>query len=386
MLIENKQIAIIGAGPGGLTLARLLQLKHSDVKVYERDLNKEARVQGSPLDMHEDSGWAALRQANLIDAFKKNVRQGADKKTIVNENAELIFSDHDAKPNEDFIHEPARPEIDRGELRTLFLECLQSETVVWDSHFVSMEKQNEGWLLHFKNGSSAYADLVIAADGAHSKIRPYVTPIQPFYSGVTMVEINVEQAEKTIPDIYALLKGGKVMAFGKGKCILGGQKGIGALGFYASFKPVENWAQNSGLDFSDRAQVLAWFKKEYNAWSCIWEQLVENAVLPVIPRPISCVPLDQTWEALPNLTLLGDAAHVMPPFAGEGANTSMFDAVELSECLTSQKYRTLQEAISFYEISMRKRASEAAKQSLENGARMHAEDALEKMLVVFGIK
>ena len=386
MVLKNKQIAIIGGGPGGLTLARLLQLKGSNVKVYERDPNKDARVQGSPLDMHEESGWAALRKANLIEEFKKNVRQGADKKVIVNERAEIIFSDHETKSGEDLGNDPARPEIDRGALRKIFLESLQPETVVWDSYFISMEKQNEGWLLHFKNGSSAYADLVIAADGANSKIRPYVTPIKAFYSGVTMVEINVDNATKVTPHISALLNGGKIMAFGNGKNILGGQKGDGGLGFYLSLKVDENWAANSGLNFSDQTQLLAWFKKEYSGWSSIWYELFESTATPVIPRPIYCMPLDQTWEAQPNLTLLGDAAHVMPPFAGEGANTSMFDALELSDCLTSDKYNTLQEAISFYEVSMRKRAAKAAKQSLENGGRMHSEGALEKMLTVFGIK
>jgi len=98
------------------------------------------------------------------------------------------------------------------------------------------------------------------------------------------------------------------------------------------------------------------------------------------------MPLDQTWETLPNVTLLGDAAHVMPPFAGEGANMAMLDSLELSKCLTSYKYSTLQEAISSYEVAMRQRAAVAAKQSLENGERMHSEGALEKMLAVFGIK
>jgi len=217
MLLQDKQIAIIGGGPGGLTLARLLQLKGSNVKVYERDLNKDARVQASPLDMHEESGVAALRKAGLIKYLKKNVRQGADRKIIVNERAEIFFSDHETKQDEDLINENSRPET------------------------------------------------------------------------------------------------------------------------------------------------------------------------PIIPRPIYCMPLDQTWRALPNLTLLGDTAHVMPPFAGEGANTSMLDALELSECLTSDKYKTLREAISFYEVSMRQRASIAAKQSLENGERMHSEGALEKMLSIFSV-
>jgi len=383
MLIENKSIAIVGGGPGGLTLARLLQLKGSNVKVYERDFNKDARLIGSPLDMHEESGMAALRKANLVDKFKMNFRTGADKKVIVNERAEIFFSDHETKPDEDFGNEHSRPEIDRGALRKIFLESLQSETVVWDSHFISLEKQNEGWLLHFKNGSSAYADIVIAADGANSKIRPYITNIKAFYSGVTMVEVNVDDAEKATPHIYALLNGGKIMAFGNGKCLLGGQKGIGGLGFYASFKPDEKWASNSGLDYSDKTQLLAWFKKEYSEWSSIWYELFENAATPVIPRPIYCMPLNQTWKALPNLTMLGDAAHVMPPFAGEGANLAMLDALELSECLTSDKYNTLQEAISFYEINMRKKAATAAQESLENGERMHAEGALNTMLNMF---
>jgi len=386
MLIQDKRIAIIGGGPSGLTLARLLQKKGVDVKVYERDLNKNARVQGSPLDMHEESGWAALSKAKLISEFNKHVLTGADKKIIVNERAEIVLSDHETKSDEDADSKPSRPEIERGALRKVLLESLQPETVVWDSHFVSMEKQNEGWLLHFKNGSSAYADIVVAADGANSKIRPYITNIKAFYSGIIMLEITINDAEKATPHIYALLNGGKVMAFGNGRNILGGQKGNGDLGFYATFKADENWATNSGLDYADRTQLLAWFKEEYSGWSSIWYELFKNTATPVIPRPIYCMPLDQTWETLPNLTMLGDAAHVMPPFAGEGANMAMLDALELSECLTSAKYNTLQEAISAYEAAMRKRAAVAAKQSLENGERMHSEGALEKMLTVFGIK
>ena len=381
MLIQNKQIAIVGGGPSGLTLARILQLNGANVKLYERDFNKDARVQGSPLDMHEESGAAALRKANLFDEFMKNVRQGADKRIIVNQHAEIKFSDHEKPEN----FESDRPEIDRGALRKIFLEALQLETIVWDSHFISMDKQNEGWLLHFKNDSSAYADLVVAADGANSRIRPYITDIKAFYSGFTMVEINVNDAAMATPHIFELLNGGKIMAFGNGKNILGGQKGNGGLGFYATFKPDEAWATQSGLDYSDRAQLLAWFKTEYSGWSSIWYELFENVATPVIPRTIYCMPLDQTWEALPNLTMIGDAAHVMPPFAGEGANMSMFDALELSECLTSDQYNTIQEAISAYEINMRQRASKAAKQSLENGERMHSEGALEKMLAILGI-
>lgn len=383
-MLQNKQIAIVGGGPGGLTLARLLQVKGVDVKVYERDLNKDARVQGSPLDLHEHSGLAALRKADLLNEFKNNFMQGADKTTIVDVRAGVFYSDHENKQIENFGDEHFRPEIDRGVLRKILIESLEPGVIVWDSHFVSMEKQNDGWLLHFKNKESAYADIVIAADGANSKIRPYVTDIKPFYSGILMLEGNVYNAEKAVPNISDILRGGKIMAFGNEQNILMGQKANGEIGFYASFKADANWAATSGLNLSDKAQVLAWFKKEYSDWSTVWYELFEHAATPFIPRPIYCMPLDQTWEALPNLTLLGDAAHVMPPFAGEGVNMAMLDALELSACLTSDTHTSVQDAIAEYETNMRKRASIMAKESLDNGEKMHSSTALTTMLEFFG--
>jgi 2-polyprenyl-6-methoxyphenol hydroxylase-like FAD-dependent oxidoreductase len=383
MKLQGKKIAIIGGGPGGLTLARLLQLEGANVKVYERDLNKNARVQGSPLDLHNDSGLAAIIKANLLNEFKNNFLPKADRKKIMDEQAEVFFSDHETKVEENFGNPYFRPEIDRGALRKILLESLQPETVAWDSHFISMDKQNNGWLLHFKNGNSIYADLVIAADGANSKIRPYITDMKAFYSGITMLEGNIYDAKNAAHQIAALLNGGKIMAFGNKKNILMGQKGNGEIGFYASFIADENWTANSGLNFNDKTQLLEWFKKEYSEWSSIWHELFENTATPFIPRPIYCMPLDQTWKALPNLTMLGDAAHVMPPFAGEGVNMAMRDALELSDCLTSDKYKTLQEAISVYEASMCKRASTVAKESLDNGETMHSEKALTTMLEFF---
>jgi 2-polyprenyl-6-methoxyphenol hydroxylase-like FAD-dependent oxidoreductase len=383
MLIQNKKIAIVGAGPGGLTLAKLLQLKGADVKLYERDFDKYARVQGSPLDLHDESGLAAIRTAGLLNEFKENFLPRADRKLITNERAEVFFSDHDSKLEENFGSEYFRPEIDRGTLRKILLESLRPGTVLWDSHFISMEAQNESWLLHFKNDSSEYADIVIAADGANSKIRPYITNIKAFYSGITMLEGNIYDAEKEAPNMNHFLNGGKIMAFGNSKDIFVGQKGNGDIGFGTSFKTNENWATNSGLDYTDRKQVLDWFTKEYSGWSPVWYELFESATTPFWPRPIYCAPLDQTWEPLSNLTMLGDAAHVMPPFAGEGANVAMLDAMELSEHLTNEKYKTLKEAIAFFETDMRKRAAVAAKESLENGERMHSEGALKIMLDFF---
>jgi len=383
MLLNNKTVAVVGGGPGGLTLAKLLQLKGVNVTVYERDKNKNARVQGAPLDLHDESGLAALRKAGLLEVFKNNFMPGADRMQIMNENAEVFFSDHEMKPEDNFGQEHFRPEIDRGVLRKILLESLQPETVVWNKHFTSMKPEEEGWQLYFEDKTIAYANIVIAADGANSKIRPYLTDIKPFYSGITMLEGNIYDAEKNAPAIHALLKGGKIMAFGNEKNLLMGQKANGIIGFYASFKADENWPKNNGLNYDDRNDILTWFKNTYPEWNSVWRELFEQTKTPFIPRPIYCIPLDQNWTTKGNLTMLGDAAHVMPPFAGEGVNMAMLDALELSECLTSATYPNLYEAIAAYENTMRERAAAAAKESLENGERMHAEDALSTMIRFF---
>jgi 2-polyprenyl-6-methoxyphenol hydroxylase-like FAD-dependent oxidoreductase len=381
MLIQNKTVAIIGGGPGGLTLARLLQLKNVNVKVYERDFDKNARIQGTTLDLHEDSGLKALRHADLLESFKKYYRPGADRMIITNHNAEVLFSDHEGKPEADFGNEHFRPEIDRGPLRKLLLESLQSETVVWDSHFLEMEKQDLGWLLHFKNGTTAYADIVIGADGAKSKIRPYLTDIKPFYTGITSILGSIENPEKITSNIYKTLNGGKIMAFGSGKFFTLATKGDGSLSFYISYKTDENQIKN--LDLNDRAEVLNWFKNEYSDWGNIWHEIFEKAKAPFMPIPIYSMPIEQTWEAQYNLTLLGDAAHLMPPFAGEGVNVAMLDALELSQILCNEEYDDIKTAITSYENQMRSRAAMSAKESLINGERMHSENALNDMLAFF---
>jgi len=384
MLLENKEVAIVGGGPGGLTLARLLQLKGIYVKVYERDFNKDVRVQGATLDLHYESGLKALKAAGLIDVFKENYRPGADKGRILDKYARIIYNEHgkvSADTADDFDSEWARPEIDRGPLRNMLLSSLEPDTVVWDSQFISMSQADGVWELEFKNGTIATADIVIGTDGANSKIRPFVTSIKPVYAGVIIIQGNIPDSAVAAPNLHQLLKGGKIYVHSDEKYLHLSSKGDGSLDFYISCKKDGNWVQNSGINFADKAQVLAWFKNEFAGWDSVWLELFKNVSLPLLLRPQYCMPLDQEWEAQSNITLLGDAAHLMPP-SGEGVNLAMLDALELSECLTDDGFATIKTAIAAYEKPMQKRAANEAQVSLEMTEWMHAEGAEARMLAM----
>ncbi|PKB15298.1 NAD(P)/FAD-dependent oxidoreductase [Flavobacterium sp. 5] len=383
-LLKDKTLAIIGGGPSGLTLARLLQLKGANVKVYERDFNKNARVQGTILDLHFESGLKAIESAGLTNTFKDNYSPGADRARVVDENATLYYDKLNQESTGDFGDEWFRPEIERFALRKILLDSLQPDTVVWDSHIVSLENNTNAWKIFFENGSTATADIIIGADGANSKIRPFVTPIKPFYSGVTFLQCDVYSSEKK--KIHDLLKDGKIMGYGDSRMLTIVTKNDGHLLFGASWKEDINWSKDRGIDFKDNKQVLEWFKKEYSNWDPIWHELFECEKYEFKPRPLYCMPLDQYWEAQSNITLLGDAAHLMPPFAGEGVNMAMLDALELSENLTNGEFTSLKSAIANYEKQMFARFAEIGKITMNNTEWMHSPDGLKKILLLIQSK
>ncbi|MFT4203942.1 MAG: NAD(P)/FAD-dependent oxidoreductase [Chitinophagaceae bacterium] len=379
MLLQNKKVAIVGGGPAGLTLARLLQMHHVDVSVYERDFNRDVRVQGSTLDLHEGTGLEAMKRAGLLAEFYKHHRPEASKMLLVDRNLHIKFDENNFAK----ITAETRPEIDRAPLRNILLDSLQSNTVIWDCQFVSMEKEENGWRLYFKNGTSAYADLIIAADGAHSKVRPYLSDIKPIYSGVTLIQGDIYNAAKDIPKLFAFSKGSKMMAFDDEKIIGYGVKGDGSAMVIVSFKAPEGWLADSGIDFKNSKAVLDWFKESFTGWNEAWQELFTCDEVHYTPRPQYYLPFDQHWETQENLTMIGDAAHRMPPFAGEGANVAMQDSFELAEVLTSNRFSDIKAAIAYFEKDMVARGAQATKETLDNMDRMFSKTGLQQMMAFF---
>jgi 2-polyprenyl-6-methoxyphenol hydroxylase-like FAD-dependent oxidoreductase len=376
MNIKDKKIAIVGGGPGGLTLARLLQQNGCNISVYERDVNKDARVQGANLDLHEESGLAALKEANLLEAFYANYLPDAGKLRLMDNNGKIHLDDHTEE--HDTEH---RPEIDRGPLRKILLESLLPDTIVWDSQFVSMSKEKEGWKLIFKNGKQFYADIVIGADGANSKIRPFLSDIKPIYSGVTIIEGNIYDAKKNAPNIYNLLKGGKIFAFGNEQSIILSTKGDGSIAFYTGEKVDVNWVKDCGVNFENLQDVKEWFETNFSKWSDIYHELFTTDKITIIPRPLYHFSPDQHWNTQDNLTIIGDAAHRMPPYAGEGVNMAMLDALELSQELLQTE--NMQLAFENYETKMLERIKEVVAITMQNTVELHKPNGLQYIVDMF---
>jgi 2-polyprenyl-6-methoxyphenol hydroxylase-like FAD-dependent oxidoreductase len=373
--VTRKNIAIVGGGPGGLMLARLLQQGGAKVVVYERDRSRSARVQGSALDLHEGSGLAALEAAGLMEAFWANHRSDLDRLRLTDARG-AVLHDHARRMS----GAGKRPEIERGPLRDLLLDSLEPGTVRWDCKLELAEIEREQVLLRFASGETALADIAIGSDGANSRLRGVVTTIRPEYVGVSLVEALVPDSKETIPALWSLLDGAALMALGGERTIGMGTKPDGSVLVYAGLKTQGDTARRSLEEATSPEQRVAWFHANFEGWSDLWDPLFREAV-SLVWRPLLSCPAGQRWEPNANVTLIGDAAHVMPPYAGEGVNMAMLDALELSELLLSE--RSPAEAIATYEAQMFDRMRQMTADTMANTEMFYAPDAAERVVGMF---
>lgn len=373
--LDGKKIAIVGGGPGGLTAARLLQQSGARVVVYERDHSRSARVQGSALDLHGESGLAALEAAGLTEAFWANHRPDLDRLRLTDASG-TVLHDHARRVS----GAGRRPEIERGPLRDLLLDSLRPRTVQWDHKLESADMQGEQVLLRFAGGKTALADIAIGSDGANSRLRRLVTPIRPEYVGVSLVEALVPAAKHAMPALWSLLGGAALIALGGERTIGMGTKPDGSVLMYAGLKTHDGSAKESLEEATTPDERVAWFHANFEGWSDVWDPLFREAA-SLVWRPLITCPSDQHWDPKPNVTLIGDAAHVMPPYAGEGVNMAMLDALVLSKLLLTE--RTSADAIAKYEAEMFNRMSHTTADTMANTEMFYAPDAADRVVALF---
>jgi 2-polyprenyl-6-methoxyphenol hydroxylase-like FAD-dependent oxidoreductase len=351
-IVKNSTISIVGAGLSGLICARILQLRGIGSTIYERDANADARQQGGSLDIHDDSGQIALREAGLHEAFLKRTHEGGEAMRVIDKHG-TIFIDEAATTT------GTRPEIDRRVLRRMLVDSLTPGTIRWNSKVVALRPTESGHTLELQDGSLVPSDLIVGADGAWSKARTALTDVRPAYTGITLVEIRLDEAASKHPDALALVGRGALFATGDNKGIIG--HGGDDIGLGIGLRVAEDWSATSGIDWTNPSDARAALLREFAGWAPQLTELIARSDDTIVPRPIYALPVGHTWERVPGITLVGDAAHLMSPFAGEGANLALTDGADLARAIIAND--SIDDAIDEYERTMFPRGAESAFQS-----------------------
>jgi 2-polyprenyl-6-methoxyphenol hydroxylase-like FAD-dependent oxidoreductase len=353
-------ITIIGAGLGGLTLARVLHVHGIASTIYELDASPEARTQGGMLDIHDYNGQVAVKAAGLFDEFKKIIHQGGEATRILDKHG-TVYTDENDEPGDDA---GARPEVDRGDLRRMLLDSLPEGTIRWGAKVTAVTSLGGGeHELTFADGSTVTTGLLVGADGAWSRVRPLLSDAQPAYAGMSFIELDHHDAVQRHPGPAKTVGAGMLFALGAGQGFLAHAETDGSLHVYTALTKPAGWVGT--VDWADTAKGKAVLLDEFADWAPEFHALITEADSALVPRTINALPVQHRWDRNPGVTLLGDAAHLMSPFAGEGANLAMLDGAELGQAIAAHP-GDIEAALAAYEKDLFTRSAEAAEEAARN--------------------
>jgi len=346
-------VTIIGAGLGGLLLARVLHVHGIASTVYEADDSAAARTQGGMLDIHRETGQAALRDAGLFDGFLRLVHPGGQQTRVLDSVGNVLFDQPDDGTG-------GRPEVPRGALRHMLLQSLPAGTVRFAHKLKAATALGGGrHRLSFANGRDVTTGLLVGADGAWSKIRPLLSAATPAYVGTAFIETYLLDGDVRHTASAEAVGGGGLMVMAPGKGIFAHREPGGVLHAYTALNRPETWF--AGIDFAAPAAALSRIAAEFSGWAPHLTALIAASDTPPVVRLLHSLPADHRWARLAGVTLLGDAAHLMPP-SGEGANLAMLDGAELGKAIAANR-DDLEGALLGYEQAMFARSAPIAAES-----------------------
>lgn len=274
------------------------------------------------MDLHQDSGQEALRRVGLLEAFRAIARHEDQEERLVDPLTGHITSGRMGPEGE-----MDKSEIDRGELRKLLNDAFPAGTVLWNHRLAYLKPEAKGMhTLVFTNGKRAEADIVIGAEGAWSKVRSCLSAVEPVYTGITFCEGWIEQPS---PEIAGLVGHGTLFCFGGEEAIFAQRNGRGRICVYAALKRSITWFDAR----VERQDLKTLVTGSYETWAPNLRQLLSSCD-DFVRRPIYSLPKDFKWTPYKGVTLIGDAAHLMPP-VGVGVNLAMLDASDVAEALCS---------------------------------------------------
>lgn len=348
-------VTIIGAGPGGLVLARVLHIHGIPVTIYEAEPSAQARAQGGQLDIHEHDGQAALAAAGLMNEFRAIIHEGGEATRMLDPQGQLLYEETGEAM-------AGRPEVLRGDLRRILLDSLPAGTVQWGHKLAQIEPLGDGrHELSFTDGSLVTSSLLVGADGAWSKVRPLLSDAKPEYVGTTFIETYLYDVDEKHAATAAAVGRGAMYALTPGKAIVAHREAGGVLHTYVQLSRPLEWF--NAIDFTDLAAAKARILAEFEGWAPEITALITEGETAPIPRMIYTLPNQHQWERVPGVTLLGDAGHLMPP-SGDGANLAMFDGAELARAIVEHP-DDIEAALSAYEAAMFPRSQAAANDAQE---------------------
>ena len=347
----NTHVTIVGAGLGGLTLARVLHVHGIPSTIYEAEPSPTARTQGGMLDIHEHNGQAALRAAGLMEDFRGLILEGREATRVLDPDGAVLLDEPDDGTG-------GRPEVQRGELRRILLDSLPAGTVRWD-HRVSGARtlDDARHEVTFADGTTVVTSLLVGADGAWSRIRPLLSGATPEYVGTSFIETYLLDGDTRHPAAAKAVGDGALLAPVPGRGIQAHRESGGTLHTYVSLAKPQDWF--AGIDFADSAAAGARIAGEFEGWAAELTALITDGDTAPVLRPLNALPVGHRWERVPGATLLGDAAHLSPP-TGEGANLAMCDGAELGRAIAAH-LGDVEAALADYERALFPRsAAEAA--------------------------
>ena len=343
-------VTIIGAGLGGLVLARVLHVHGIAATIYEADASAAARTQGGQLDIHEKDGQAALEAAGLTNEFRAIIHEGGEATRALDPHGAVLFEESDDGTGH-------RPEVLRGDLRQILLDSLPAETIQWGHKVTEVKPVGDGHHeVTFDDGSTITTELLIGADGAWSRIRPLLSDALPEYVGATFVETYLYDADERHSATANIVGGGAMYALTPGQGITAHREAGNVLHTYVQLVRSEEWI--AATDFTDPAAAIARVAAEFDGWAPELTALITDGETAPVARMIYTLPNEHRWDRVPGVTLLGDAAHLMPP-SGDGANLAMFDGAELGNAIAAHP-DDIEAALSAYEAALFPRSASFA--------------------------
>lgn len=366
MSSSPESIAIVGAGPAGLTLARILLVKlqhipksqHPQISIFEKDANHHAQTdQVDTVDLHTDTGLAAMKSAELVEEIQKHIRPGREELVIADRNGAELVHLHPGKSTTPGAVSTEQT-IDRGTLVQILLHSIGRGRIHWGKKLV---KVTEDRMLQFADGS-VYGpfDLIVGADGAVSRVREALTDVKPTYSGFCGFEGLIIDPDTNYPAVSRFLGRGAYFAFSDDRGLVAKRLGNNDIKLSLWIKAEEDFharvmKEGDGQDYALK-QILYGL---YADWQPMFKNCI-NAAQSFRSRALYQFPLCQTWQHRSGITLIGDAAHLTTPFSGKDANAAMRDALDLADAIVASLDGTsfLDERVEKFERGMATRSRE----------------------------